>query len=304
MQHNLDLIVVGSVGIDDIETTREKRTGLLGGSASYACAAASFFSRPGMVGIVGTDFPAEHRRVWENMKIDLAGLQVAQGKTFYWSGVYEQNMDNRRSLVTDLNVFEHFKPDLPESYRAVPNLFLGNIAPALQLHVLNQVRKPRFVMVDTMDLWINIARHELVEVISRVDMLTLNESEAKLLTDKHHLLDAAEQLVSMGPRFVMIKKGANGSILFERKGGVFILPAYPTREVNDPTGAGDMFAGAFMGYLASQPRISSSVLRRANMYGTVVASFGVERFSLERLIGIQRADIETRAAEFQKMVRV
>ena len=303
MNNPLDLVVVGSVGIDDIETPKEKRTGLLGGSASFACAAASFFSRPGMVGIVGTDFPPEHRRTWENLKIDLAGLQVATGKTFYWSGVYENNMDNRRTLVTDLNVFEHFKPELPESYRAVPNLFLGNIHPSLQLHVLSQVRKPRFVMVDTMDLWINIARHELVEVISKVDMLTLNESEAKLLTDEHHLLDAAEHLVSMGPRYVLIKKGANGSILVERKGGVFILPAYPTRDVQDPTGAGDMFAGAFMGYLSTQPRISNAALRKANLYGSVVASFGVERFSLERLATISRHEVEHRAAEFQKMIR-
>jgi sugar/nucleoside kinase (ribokinase family) len=303
MNKNLDLVAVGSVGLDDIETPREKRTGLLGGSASYACAAAAFFSRPGMVGIVGTDFPPEHRRTWENLSIDLAGLQVAEGKTFYWSGVYEQNMDERRSLVTDLNVFEHFRPDLPEAYRAVPNLFLGNIAPALQLHVLHQMRKPRFVMADTMDLWINIARHELLQVVAAVDLLTLNESEARLLTDERHLLDAAERLVSIGPRYVLIKKGAQGSILFERKGGVFLLPAYPTRDVQDPTGAGDMFAGAFLGYLSAQPRVSTAAIRRANLYGSVVASFGVERFSLERLVSITRREVEARAAEFQRMVR-
>jgi sugar/nucleoside kinase (ribokinase family) len=201
---NPSLVIVGSIGIDTIETPREKRIEILGGSVSYACAAASFFVQTGMVGVVGTDFPAEHRELWEKMGIDLAGLQTEEGKTFRWSGVYEENMDNRRTLVTDLNVFESFSPELPEAYRDAPYLFLGNIAPALQLRVLEQMHSPKFVLIDTMDLWINIARDELVEVVGKCDMLTLNESEARLFTGSESLTEAAEILLAMGPRFVLI----------------------------------------------------------------------------------------------------
>jgi len=296
-----DAVIVGSVGLDDIETPREKRTLLLGGSASYACAAASFFCRPGMVGIVGDDFPQEAMDLYKNFHIDLDGLQQVPGKTFYWSGVYEENMDNRRTLITDLNVFEHFSPQLPARYRSARHLFLGNIAPELQLNVLSQMDNPRFVMVDTMDLWINIAHQPLLNVISKVDLLTLNESEARLLTDANDLLKAARQLLELGPRFVLIKRGSNGSMLFDRLDGVYILPAYPTQDVRDPTGAGDTFAGGFMGYLASSPEINTSAIHRAALYGTITVSFGVERFSMERLAEIDRLAIETRLDEFRKM---
>ncbi len=209
-----DLVIVGSVGIDTIETPREKRVEILGGSVSYACAAASFFVRTGLVGVVGTDFPVEHRALWERLGINLDGLQTEEGKTFRWSGVYEENMDNRRTLLTELNVFENFSPELPEAYCDAPYLFLGNIAPALQLHVLEQVHSPKFVLIDTMDLWINIARDELVRVVGKCDMLTLNESEARLFTGADSLDEAAEILLAMGPRFVLIKKGRAAACSF------------------------------------------------------------------------------------------
>jgi len=295
---NPSLVIVGSIGIDTIETPREKRVEILGGSVSYACAAASFFVRTGMVGVVGTDFPAEHRELWERMGIDLTGLQTKEGKTFRWSGVYEENMDNRRTLLTELNVFEAFSPELPEAYCDAPYLFLGNIHPALQLHVLEQVHSPKFVLIDTMDLWINIARDELVEVVGKCDMLTLNESEARLFTGQESLDKAAEILLEMGPRFVLIKKGESGSLLVSAEGS-FSVPAYKLDHFKDPTGAGDTFAGGLMGALAESGEVSEEAIRRAMVYGSVTAAFGVEEFSLERLATLDRAQIDARADEFK-----
>lgn len=297
------LVIVGSIGIDTIETPREKRVEILGGSVSYACAAASFFVKTGMVGVVGTDFPSEHRALWTKMGIDLAGLQTEEGKTFRWSGVYEENMDNRRTLLTELNVFERFMPELPEIYRDAPYLFLGNIAPELQLHVLEQVHSPDFVLIDTMDLWINIARERLVEVVGKCDMLTLNESEARLFTGAHSLMEAAEALLAMGPRFVLIKKGASGSMLFS-KSGIFLLHAYPLADFKDPTGAGDTFAGGLMGALAESEGTGEKAIRRAMLYGSVTAAFGVEEFSLERLASLDRKQIDARADELKSMCRI
>ncbi len=292
------LVIVGSVGIDTIETPREKRIEILGGSVSYACAAASFFVQTGMVGVVGTDFPAEHRELWERMGIDLAGLQTEEGKTFRWSGVYEENMDNRETLVTELNVFETFSPELPEAYRDAPYLFLGNIAPALQLHVLEQVHSPKFVLIDTMDLWINIARDELVEVVGKCDMLTLNESEARLFTGTDSLAEAADILLGMGPRFVLIKKGESGSMLVSSETS-FSIPAYKLDYFKDPTGAGDTFAGGLMGALAESGKVDEEAIRRAMVYGSVTAAFGVEEFSLERLATLDRIQIDARVEEFK-----
>jgi len=297
------LVIVGSIGIDTIETPSEKRIEILGGSVSYACAAASFFVKTGMVGVVGTDFPAPHRALWEKMGIDLAGLQTEEGKTFRWSGVYEANMDNRRTLLTELNVFERFTPELPEAYRDAPYLFLGNIAPELQLHVLEQVRSPEFVLIDTMDLWINIAREKLVQVVGRCDMLTLNESEARLFTGEHSLMAAAEALLAMGPRFVLIKKGQSGSMLFSKK-GIFLLHAFPLADFKDPTGAGDTFAGGLMGALAEFGETDEKSIRRAMVYGSVTAAFGVEEFSLERLATLDRKQIELRADRLKSMCRI
>jgi len=302
-QPAVDLIIVGSIGIDTIETPTEKREEILGGSVSYACAAASFFTHTGMVGVVGTDFPQEFLDTWKNMSIDLEGLQTVEGKTFRWSGVYEENMDNRRTLSTDLNVFETFSPELPEDYRDAPYLFLGNIHPALQLHVLEQVRNPKFILIDTMDLWINIDKANLTKVIGKCHMLTLNESEAQLFTGEHSLNQAAKQLLELGPEYVLIKKGGNGSMLFT-KDDVFLLHAYPLDSFEDPTGAGDTFAGGLMGALAASGKTDKEAIRQAMVQGSIVASFGVEEFSLDRLISLDREAIEARVSTFKTMCQI
>jgi sugar/nucleoside kinase (ribokinase family) len=297
------LVIVGSVGLDTIETPAARRADVLGGSASYACAAASFFTRTGMVGVVGGDFGAGYLDIYRGFGFNLDGLQIRQGRTFRWSGVYEDNMDQRRTLSTELNVFAEFAPELPETYRRAPFLFLANIAPALQLRVLEQIRAPRFVVADTMDLWINVALADLKKVIRRVDLLTLNESEARHLTGQRALVKAARVLLGWGPRHIIIKKGEHGAVLFSRH-STFLMPAYPLEEVCDPTGAGDTFAGGFIGQLAAGGKTSETALRRAMLYGSVMASFNVEAFSLDRLRRITRRDIARRVREFERMLRV
>lgn len=303
MSQPIDLTIVGSIGIDTIETPTEKREEILGGSVSYACAAASFFTHTGMVGVVGTDFPQTFRDIWTHMNIDLEGLQTQEGKTFRWSGVYEANMDNRQTLSTELNVFENFTPNLPEAYRDAPYLFLGNIHPALQLHVLEQTHNPRFVLIDTMDLWINIAKDELTQVIQKCDMLTLNESEAQLFTGQHSLMQAAKTLLELGPNYVLIKKGGNGSMLYSRD-DLFLLHAYPLDTFADPTGAGDTFAGGLMGALAASGKTDTEAIRQAMVHGSVIASFGVEQFSLDRLQQLDRDQIEQRVQHFREICRI
>lgn len=299
----IDVAVVGSVGIDTIETPLETRHDVLGGSASFACAAASFFSKVGMVGIVGTDFPAQWTDLFEAFHIDCDGLQVADGKTFRWSGVYEADMNNRSSRSTELNVFATFSPELPDSYRSAPYLFLANIGPELQLHVLDQSKGARFVIADTMDLWIEIARDALSEVIRRVDMLAMNESEARHYTGKLNLVAAAVDLLGQGPRYVLIKKGEHGAILFS-SGSTFVMPAFPLDIVADPTGAGDSFAGGFVGALASLGDVGEASLRQALVYGNIMASFGVESFGLEGFQKLTRTHIENRVGLFRDMIRV
>jgi len=297
------LVVVGSIGLDTIETPQARKEEILGGSVSYACAGASFFAPTGMVGVVGTDFPEPCMDVYRKFGIDLAGLQKAHGKTFRWSGVYEQDMNNRRTLATDLNVFGKFMPELPNDYAKAPFLFLANISPELQLHVLSQAKSAEFVAADTMDLWINIARNPLMEVVSAVDLLTLNESEARLLSGENNLIRAARKILGWGPEYVIIKKGEHGAMLFS-KAGIFIVPAYPLEVVHDPTGAGDTFAGGFMGALSERGDVSETAIRKAMSYGSVVASFGVEDFSLDRLQTLSRHEIETRFAAFRTLTHI
>jgi sugar/nucleoside kinase (ribokinase family) len=298
----VDLVIVGSVGIDAIATPLETRADVLGGAGSYACAAASFFARTGMVGVVGSDFPAKEHARLKAFGIDLEGLQRVPGATFRWSGVYEDDFVNRRTLSTELGVFAEFRPDLPARYRAARHLLLGNIGPELQLRVLDQAERAEFVAVDTMDLWIRIAQDALREVIRRVKLLTLNDCEARMLTGAHNLRDCAETLLAMGPQYVVIKKGEHGALLFS-KDGIVILPAYPVRQVIDPTGAGDTFAGACMGYLASRGAVGVEDIVRGLRYGGVVASFGVEAFGLDALETLTLARIEARLAELRAMVR-
>jgi sugar/nucleoside kinase (ribokinase family) len=303
MNQPVQLAVVGSIGLDTIETENARKVDILGGSVSYACAAASFFTPTGMVGVVGTDFPESHVEVYRGFGIDLRGLQTAEGKTFRWSGVYEKDMNNRRTLSTDLNVFGSFMPRLPEEYTKAPFLFLANISPELQLHVLSQTRSAKFVAADTMDLWINIAPHPLMEVISAVDLLTLNESEARLITGEGNLVRAAKKILEWGPGYVAIKKGEHGAMLFS-KSGVFVVPAYPLEMVHDPTGAGDTFAGGFMGALSETGEVNDAAIRKAMVYGSVVASFGVEDFSLARLRTLSRSEIEYRFDDFRRLTHL
>ena len=303
MKKPVQLVVVGSIGIDTIETQTARKVDVLGGSVSYACAAASFFTPTGMVGVVGTDFPETHMEAYRGFGIDLQGLQKAEGKTFRWSGVYEQDMNNRRTLSTDLNVLATFMPELPAAYTKAPFLFLANISPELQLHVLSQAKAAKFVAMDTMDLWINIALKPLMEVIAKVDLVTLNESEARLISKETNLVKAAKKILEWGPRFVVIKKGEHGAMLFSKE-GVFVGPAYPLEVFHDPTGAGDTFAGGFMGALCEASDVNEVSIRKAMAYGSVVASFGVEDFSLARLQTLSRSEIEYRFELFRRLTHL
>lgn len=296
-----DVVVVGSVAFDSVETPKARHEKLLGGSASYTSMAAALFARTGIVGVVGADFPKEYFEIFARAGIDTQGLQREPGKTFHWSGVYEDNMNNRRTNCTDLNVFAHFNPVIPESYRASPFLCLENIAPALQAHVLDQMAKPRFTVLDTMDLWINTTREDLMKVIARVDLLTVNEHEARHLTGKGSLLKAARKILDMGPRYALIKKGEHGAFLMS-KDDILIVPAWPLVEVVDPTGAGDTFAGGLLGTLAALGEVTRENLHRALVNATVTAAYTCEAFSVDRLRHLTRPELEARAAAFRRML--
>jgi sugar/nucleoside kinase (ribokinase family) len=294
----MPVLVVGSIALDHIKTPTAEHHHLLGGSASYAAVAASFFGPVHLVGVVGNDFPPRHRQLFVDRKIDLAGLEVAEGATFCWSGEYELNMNNRKTLSVALNVFEKFQPKLPESYRETPYVLLGNIAPSLQRSVCHQVRNPKFVVADTMDLWISMARADLVELIKEVDMLILNDSEARQFTEEDNLIRAGRKIARMGPRYVAVKKGEHGCLLFGRDGEFFSTGAFPLETIHDPTGAGDCFAGGVIGHLARTDDISFPNLKEAIIQGTLVASFCVEEFSLRRLEKLQEEEIAERRRAF------
>ena len=294
----MPVLVVGSIALDHIKTPVAEHHQLLGGSASYGAVAASFFGPVRLVGVVGDDFPAAHKDLFSKRQIDLRGLEVASGLTFCWSGEYEQNMNNRRTLSVALNVFETFKPKLPETYRETPYVLLGNIAPSLQRMVCEQIRKPKFVVADTMDLWISMARADLLALLKEVDMLILNDSEARQLTEEDNLIKAGRMIVGYGPRYVAVKKGEHGCLLFGRDGQFFSTGAFPLETINDPTGAGDCFAGGLIGHLAKTDDISFPNLKEAIIQGTLVASFCVEEFSLRRLENLAAEEIAERRKAF------
>src|SRR5713226_2706771 len=246
----MSVLVIGSIALDSIKTPTASRPRLLGGSASHAAVAASFFGPVRLVGVVGVDFPRRYIQMYRRRKIDVAGLQIKAGKTFHWSGEYEVNMNNRRTLLTELGVFETFTPHLPNAHKTSPFVLLANIAPSLQAHVLDQMQKPKFIVADTMDLWLNIALKDLLALLKRVHGFVLNESEAHQLTECHNPLHAARAIHKLGPKYVIIKKGEHGAVL-SGPDGLFIAPAYPLSSVVDPTGAGDSFVGGMMGYLAN-----------------------------------------------------
>src|SRR5438045_4468516 len=245
----MSVLIVGSTALDSIKTPNAENPRLLGGSASHSAVAASFFSPVKLVGVVGDDFPKQYIRLYKRHKIDREGLQIKEGKTFHWSGEYEVNMDNRRTLLTELGVFETFTPHLPDSHKKSAFVLLANIAPSLQAHVLDQMQRPKFIIADTMDLWLNIALKDLLALIRRVDAFVLNESEAHQLTERSNMLHAAREIHKLGPKYVIIKKGHNGAFLSGPR-GFFICPAYPLEPLVDLTGAGDSFVGAMTGYWA------------------------------------------------------
>jgi len=297
----MSVLVVGSTALDSIKTPTAENPRLLGGSASHAAVAASFFAPVKLVGVVGHDFPKRYVALYKKHGIDLTGLQIVEGKTFHWSGEYEVNMNNRRTLSTELGVFETFTPHLPDAYKNSPYVLLANIAPSLQHHVLDQIRKPRFVVADTMDLWLNIALDDLLKLIKRVDCFVLNDSEARQLTDDSNIPRALKKIHKLGPKYVIIKKGEHGSIL-SGPSGLFIAPAYPLQKVCDPTGAGDSFVGGLLGYLASQNGSIEKNLRRAIIHGSAVASFCCEGFGLNSTTRATKQKIAARVRELEKMV--
>jgi len=297
------VLIVGSIALDDVKTPVEERFDLLGGSASYASVAAGYFSPVNLVAIVGEDFPADHWNFLQKRGINLEGVQRAPGKTFRWSGEYMWDMNTRETRSVALNVFETFSPALPDHFKSSDFVLLANIAPDLQLQVLDQMEKPKFVIADTMDLWINIAQPALLALLKRVDMLILNDSEARELTKETSLIKAGKKIQSLGPRIVAVKKGEHGCLLFGEDGDFFSCPAYPLEDIHDPTGAGDTFAGGLTGYLASRGNhdVSFKTLKTAVVVGSVLASYNVEAFSLERMRSVEQKDILSRFAQFQDL---
>jgi len=298
----MSVLIVGSTALDSIKTPKTENPRLLGGSASHAAVAASFFGPVQLVGVVGNDFPKRYLELYRKHRIDLEGLQILPGKTFHWSGEYEANMNNRRTLLTELGVFETFTPKLPAAQRKTPFVLLANIAPALQHHVLDQMQRPKFVAADTMDLWLNIALSDLLRLIKRLDLFVLNDSEAQQLTKADTVFGALKQIHRLGPKYVIIKQGSHGSILSGPR-GLFLCPAYPLPRVVDPTGAGDSFVGGLMGYLASTKGSIDQNIRRAMVHGSVVASFCCEGFGLQRTTRSTRREINHRVKELESLTR-
>ncbi|MCY4486109.1 MAG: PfkB family carbohydrate kinase [Deltaproteobacteria bacterium] len=298
----MNVLVVGSMAFDSIETPHGRADRILGGSAAYFSLAAAFFAPVRIVGVVGEDFPDEHLTALSRSGVDLEGLQHAPGKTFYWHGRYHEDLNVRDTLEVQLNVLEEFVPRLPAGYEDTEYAFLGNMHPAAQLEVLARLKQPRLVALDTMDHWIHETPEELRKVLERVETVVINDSEARMLSGQHNIVRAARAILKMGPRVVLIKRGEYGVFQFS-DAATFVVPAYPLEEVLDPTGAGDSFAGGFMGCLAAADAGGEEALRRAIVYGNVTASFTVEDFGPRRLIALDRTEIEERYARFVDLTR-
>lgn len=294
------VLIVGSVALDNVKTPFGEVTDALGGAAVYSSVAASYFTPVRLVGVVGEDFPEDHVQFLGARRVDLEGLQRVSGQTFRWAGYYEFDLNQAHTLDTKLNVFQTFRPTIPESYRDSQYVFLANIDPELQLQVLDQVRSPKLAVCDTMNFWIESKKDALTQVLKRVDLAFLNDAEARQLCCSHSLIKSARQLLTMGPKAVIIKKGEHGALMVT-KDGFFAAPSYPLEEVKDPTGAGDSFAGGFIGYVASTDDISEANLRKAVVFGSTLASFNCEDFSLRRLGSLTVEDIAARYCEFQQI---
>jgi sugar/nucleoside kinase (ribokinase family) len=297
----MPVLVVGSVALDSVETPFGKADNVIGGSATFFSASASHLSPVQLVGVVGDDYPMAQLEPLKKRGVDMAGLEQATGESFRWRGRYRHDLNSAETLETRLGVFSHFSPKIPDQFKSAPFVFLANIDPRLQLDVLKQVQRPKLVACDTMNFWIESRRPDIVELIKHVDLITLNDGEARQLTDCANLVKAARWIMAHGPKMVIIKKGEHGAFLFKEK-SIFFAPAYPLEEVFDPTGAGDSFAGGFMGYLARTGDLSDANLRRAVVYGSAMGSFAVEKFSVQRLLEITPADIAARVGEFRQLV--
>ncbi|MCB0562153.1 MAG: bifunctional hydroxymethylpyrimidine kinase/phosphomethylpyrimidine kinase [Lewinellaceae bacterium] len=300
----MSLLAVGTVAFDDIETPFGRAEMVVGGAATYITLAASYFTKDlGIVSVIGDDFPDEELDYLRSRGINMDGLQVKAGeRSFFWSGRYHNNLNDRDTLDTQLNVLGDFDPVLPESYKDADYLMLGNLTPSIQKKVIEQLnQRPKLIALDTMNFWMNTAMESLLEVLKMIDVLVINDEEARQLSGEHSLVKAAEAIHHMGPKFVVIKKGEHGALLFEG-GNIFFAPALPLAEVYDPTGAGDTFAGGFIGYLAKTEDLSFENMKRAVIYGSAMASFCVEKFSIERLKGLSNKEIKERIAAFVELV--
>ena len=297
----MPVLVVGSVALDSVETPFGKADNVIGGSGTFFSASASHLSPVQLVGVVGDDYPMAELEPLRMRGVDMAGLEQASGESFRWRGRYRHDLNSAETLETRLGVFSHFSPKIPEQFRKAPFVFLANIDPRLQLDVLRQVQRPTLVACDTMNFWIESRRPDIIELIKHVDLITLNDGEARQLTDCANLVKAARWIMDRGPKMVIIKKGEHGAFLFKER-SIFFAPAYPLEEVFDPTGAGDSFAGGFMGYLARTGDLSDANLRRAVVYGSAMGSFAVEKFSVQRLVSLTPAEITARVADFRRLV--
>ena len=302
----MSILVVGSVALDTIKTAFSEKIDCLGGSAVFFSMSAGYFAPVNMVAVVGEDFPKNHISFLKSRKnIDISGLEIKEsGKTFRWKASYACDINNPQTLDTQLNVFAEFNPKIPEGYSRSTHLFLANIDPDLQYRVLSQIQRPRVIACDSMNYWIKTKKPSLEKLLKNVDIYFVNDSEAKLLAQTDNLMKAAKDIIKMGPEIVVIKKGEHGVLFVSKSHPSFMIPAYLLENVIDPTGAGDAFAGGFMGYLSNQPKLNSRSLRKAAVYGTIMASFAVESFSVERLGSLKKSDIEKRYKEFIKLTRV
>ncbi|MFY7706722.1 MAG: PfkB family carbohydrate kinase, partial [Flavobacteriales bacterium] len=292
----MNLVAVGTVAFDSIETPFAKKDRVIGGAATYITLAASHFVKnSGLISVIGDDFPSEMLEEMKSRGIDQAGLQIKQGeKSFFWAGKYHYDLNSRDTLITDLNVLANFDPIVPEAYQNCDFLMLGNLAPAVQMRVIDQIpNRPKLVVLDTMNFWMDIAWEDLMMVIAKIDVLTINDEEARQLSKEHSLVRAARKILAMGPKYLIIKKGEHGALLFD-KDSVFFAPALPLEEVADPTGAGDTFAGGFIGYLAQTQNISFDNMKRAVIVGSAMASFTCEKFGPERLMELTKEEITSR----------
>jgi len=300
----MSLVVVGSVAFDAIETPFGKTDKILGGAGTFISLASSYFAEPKIISVVGGDFPEQYIKLLKKHNVNTEGLQIKKNKkTFFWKGVYHNDMNSRDTLITELNVLENFNPIIPDSYQGADFLMLGNLSPVVQRQVINRFKKrPKIIAMDTMNFWMNNSPDELLKTIELTDVLIINDEEARQLSKEYSLVKAAKKILALGPKYLVIKKGEHGALLFDKK-EVFFAPALPLEDIFDPTGAGDTFAGGFIGYLAKNSDLSFENMKRAVIYGSAMASFCVEKFGTEKLIGLSQKEITQRVMEFIDLVQ-